>query len=397
MRKVEGDSGTEINSLWEDAGGPFARAVDQKRERKMGRRITVLGGGNTAFSLAAQLALQGDEILLWEHPDFAWTLEPLRTTLTIHLEGAGNNGAARLSAVTTNAAEALGWSEMLLCSVPSYAHAPFITELVPHLRPGHVITLLPGNFGALAFAAALRDVGVAGVIVAESDTAPFVCRKVAPDRATIWGVVSNLGLGVFPASQTAEVLPELQSIFPGASGYRNVLETGLSAMNPVVHPAGVLMNAGRIERSRGEFYFYDEGVTPSVVRAIEAVDSERLAIGRAYGLELTPVAAAFHSAGFGPAGDLWAVINGSKMLTALRAPGQINTRWLTEDIPFGLCTWSNLGAAVSVPTPTIDALIVLSSVVLDIDLRQQSRSLLHLGIAGFDRQQVAMLLDSGNS
>ena len=100
------------------------------------------------------------------------------------------------------------------------------------------------------------------------------------------------------------------------------------------------MNAGRIERSRGEFWFYEEGVTPSVVNVIEAVDRERLALGAALGLHLTPVAEAFHRAGFGPAGDLWAIINGSRMLTALRAPGQVDTRWLTEDIPYGLATWA---------------------------------------------------------
>ena len=38
-------------------------------------------------------------------------------------------------------------------------------------------------------------------------------------------------------------------------------------------------------------------------------------------------------------------INGSRMLTALRAPGQVETRWLTEDIPFGLATWALLGGA----------------------------------------------------
>lgn len=361
----------------------------------MGRRITVLGGGNTAFSLAANLALGGIDVLMWEHPQFAWTLDPIRESLTIHLDGAGRSGAARLAGVTTDPAEALRWSDLLLCSVPSYAHQPFIDELGPHLRPGHVLTLLPGNMGSLAFATALRSAGIEGVIVVESDTAPFVCRKMAPDRATIWGTVSNLGLGVFPASQTREVLPELQTIFPGASAYRNVLETGLSAMNPVVHPAGVLMNAGRIERSRGEFYFYDEGVTPAVVTAIEAVDAERLMIGRAYGYELTPVAEAFHSAGFGPAGDLWSVINGSKMLTALRAPGQINTRWLTEDIPFGLCTWSALGAAVEVETPVIDALITIASAVLATDWRAQQRSLTELGLNGLHPDAIGHYLETG--
>ena len=48
-------------------------------------RITVLGGGNTAFSMAANLALTGFEVLLWEHPAFADTIEPIRESLTIHL------------------------------------------------------------------------------------------------------------------------------------------------------------------------------------------------------------------------------------------------------------------------------------------------------------------------
>ena len=74
------------------------------------------------------------------------------------------------------------------------------------------------------------------------------------------------------------------------------------------------MNAGRIERSRGDFYFYEEGVTPAVVRAIEALDAERQAIGAALGFAVTPVAEGFAAAGFGPAGDLWATINGSRML-----------------------------------------------------------------------------------
>jgi opine dehydrogenase len=358
-------------------------------------RITVLGGGNTAFSIAANLALAGHQILLWEHPDFAATIAPIRDTKTIHLEGNARTGAARIAGVTTDPAEALAWSETLVCSVPSYAHQAFIDQLVPHLRPGHVLALLPGNLGALAFAGALKASGVTGVVLAESDTAPYVCRKIGPDRAVIWGTVSAIGMGVFPASQTAEVMPMLEQLFPGARAYGDVLETGLSAMNPVIHPPGVLMNAGRIERSRGEFYFYDEGVTPSVVRAIEALDAERRAIGNALGYELIPVAEAFHGAGFGPAGELWSVINGSAMLTALRAPGSVNTRWLTEDIPYGLVAWSELGAAVGVATPVIDALITLSSAVLATDFREQGRGAAALGLSGLSPEQRVQLLSLG--
>lgn len=362
---------------------------------RMAKRITVLGGGNTAFSLAANLTLSGHEVLIWEHPDFAWTLDPIRTNLTIGLDGSANTGAARIAGVTTDPAEALAWSELLLCSVPSYAHAPFIEQLSPHLRPGHVLALLPGNLGTLAFGKALRERGIDGVVLVESDTAPYVCRKSAPDRAVIWGTVARLGLGVFPASQTTEVLPELQEVFPGAIAYRHVLEAGLSAMNPVVHPPGVLMNAGRIERSKGEFYFYEEGVTPAVVRAIESLDRERLAVGAGYGMTLTPVAAGFHQAGFGPAGDLWAVINGSRMLTALRAPGQVDSRWLTEDVPYGLATWAALGDAVDVSTPVMDALITLASVMLGRDFRAEHRALGDLGIADAPRDGLGTVLEIG--
>ena len=362
--------------------------------RRAGGRVTVLGGGNTAFSIAAKLALDGFDVLLWEHPAFAHTIAPIRESLTITLEGASKTGAGKLAGVTTDVSEALAWSDLLLCSVPSYAHAPFIEQIVPHLRSGHTLVLLPGNLGSLAFAEAIRAAGITGVVVAESDTAPYVCRKSGPDRAVIWGVVPRLGVGVFPASQTSEVMPAIQQVFPGATAYDHVLSAGLSALNPIVHPPGVLLNAGRIERSRGEFWFYEEGVTPAVVSAIEALDLERLAIGAAFGLTLTPVAEGFAAAGFGPSGDLWSVINGSRMLTSLRAPGQIDTRWLTEDVPFGLATWSALAQLVGVATPMIDALVTLASAVLGIDFRAKQRSPGDLGLGGLDAEGVLALVSS---
>jgi opine dehydrogenase len=151
------------------------------------------------------------------------------------------------------------------------------------------------------------------------------------------------------------------------------------------------MNAGRIERSRGEFWFYEEGVTPAVVNVIEAVDRERLALGAALGLRLTPVAEAFHRAGFGPAGDLWGVINGSKMLTALRAPGQVETRWLTEDIPYGLATWAALGDRLGVATPMMDALVTLASAALGRSFADETRDLDDVGLSLLDDESLRRL------
>ncbi|HET6320098.1 MAG TPA: NAD/NADP octopine/nopaline dehydrogenase family protein, partial [Chloroflexota bacterium] len=321
----------------------------------MPRPVVVLGGGNTAFAIAAKLALEGNEVVLWEHESQAASLAPIREQRRVRLAGTGGEGTATLAAVTTDPGEALAAGDILLASVPSYAHAPFAEALLPHLRPTHLLTLLPGNLGSLAFARLLRERGLApgktGPTLAESDTAPYVCRKTAPDTAAIWGVVPAMGVGVFPSVGTGEALQALTLYFPGVRPYPHALAAGLGAMNPVVHPPGVIMNAGRIERSRGEFYFYEEGVTPGVVRVIEGLDAERRALAAAFGLTLLPVAEAFHAAGFGPKGDLWATINGSRMLTQLRAPGSLQTRWISEDVPYGLRTWAELGRTAGVRMP----------------------------------------------
>lgn len=358
------------------------------------KALTILGGGNTAFAVAANLALRGFEITLCEHPNFATALDPIRASGKIKLIGVAEQGIAQIHQVTDDIEVALR-NDLILLIVPAYAHKPFAEWCAPYLRNGHMIVMTPGTLGALAFGQIVRASGNQHKIAfAETDTAPYVCRKTAPDAATIWGVVSGLGLGVYPATETEPVADALQEIFTinGRTGaasaitpYPNVLACGLSAMNPVVHPAGVLMNAGRVEYARGEFYFYEEGVTPTVAQVIYAVDSERRAIGQALGFALTPVDAAFHAAGFGPKGDLWATINGSRMLTQLRAPGAVNTRWLTEDIPYGLAAWSRLADQLGVATPTMKALVTLAAAALQQDFWQTARTPDQLGLAGMDK------------
>ncbi|MBV7333552.1 NAD/NADP octopine/nopaline dehydrogenase family protein [Chloroflexi bacterium TSY] len=360
-------------------------------------RLTILGGGNTAFAVAANLALRGMEITICEHPDFAWTLEPIVDNQTIMLEGVAETGLASLAKLTTDPQVGLQ-NDLLLLIVPAYAHKPFAEFCAPYLRDGHIVVITPGTLGSLEFARIVREAGnQSDIVFAETDTAPYVCRKSSPDSAIIWGVVSALGLGAYPATRTEEVADALAEIFTidgrndsrtAIAPYPNVIACGLSAMNPVVHPPGVLMNAGRVEHSRGEFYFYDEGVTPTVVDVIYALDAERRAVGKALGLDLTPVDEAFHAAGFGPKGDLWATINGSRMLTQLRAPGMIDTRWLTEDVPYGVAAWSLLGDQLGVQTPLMRSLVTLANAALKRDFWASARSPEKLGIEQLNKTSL---------
>jgi opine dehydrogenase len=358
--------------------------------------LTILGGGNTAFAVAANLTLAGHAVTLCELPAFRHMVEPILSSRQVRLDGVAHRGTARLHAVTIDFAEALATNDLVLLIVPAYAHRPFAEACAPFLRPGQTLVLLPGTLGSLEFARILRERGTAeGVVLAETDTAPYVCRKVAPDAAHIWGVVSGLGLGVLPAVRTEGVARLLGEVFPGVRLYPHVLACGLAALNPVVHPAGVLLNAGRIEYARGEFYFYEEGVTPAACRVIETVDRERRAIGQALDLDLLPVAEAFHAAGFGPKGDLWATINGSRMLTQLRAPGTLESRWLTEDVPYGLAAWAKLGEQLGVATPLLRALVDVASAATGVDFWGTARTPHQLGIAHFSKAQLLEFVKEG--
>ena len=69
------------------------------------------------------------------------------------------------------------------------------------------------------------------------------------------------------------------------------------------------------------------------------------------------------------------------MLTRLKAPGSLESRWLTEDIPYGLAAWCSVGAQYGVETPTLRALVNLGSIVMGFDAWQAGRGVEELGIA----------------
>jgi opine dehydrogenase len=203
-----------------------------------------------------------------------------------------------------------------------------------------------------------------------------------------------VGLGVFPASKTAwavELLGGVLDLEPA----KNVLECGFGSINPVIHPSGTVLNAGRIERSRGEFYVYEEGMTPSVARVIDLLDAERLAIAKTLGFTLMPLAEALSSAGLGPVGTTWQTLNGSQTLTFIKGPTSLKGRYLAEDIPYGLLTWASIADGLGIETPMMDAFVTMGFGLLGYGPERGSRDAADLGLAGLDVQAMLDYVESG--
>jgi len=156
----------------------------------------------------------------------------------------------------------------------------------PHLRDGQVLILNPGRTGgALEFARVLEDEGVRDrVTVAEAQSLLYACRLIGPARVRITGIKNEIRLAAFAATQTVAVIEAIRPLLPQFGPAANVLETSFDNVGAVFHPTTMVLNASRIEAGQ-DFGFY-RNMTPAVARLLDAVDQERLAVARAFGVEL---------------------------------------------------------------------------------------------------------------
>ncbi len=96
---------------------------------------------------------------------------------------------------------------------------------------------------------------------------------------------------------------------------------------------------------------------------------------------------------YGPRGTLWESVNGSAGLTPVHGPDSLSSRYLTEDVPFGLVPWASLGHAVGVATPIMDALVEIGGAIMGVNPWEHGRNLKKMGLEGMSLQQIKAYLE----
>jgi opine dehydrogenase len=363
--------------------------------------IAVLGGGNGGFCTVADLTLRGFEVRLYELPEFAHTLEPVLQAGGIALRGVVGEGFARPALVTTDIQAAIQDAELILVVVPSEGHIPVARACAPYIKSDQVVVLIPGNCGgALEFHQELvAHGGSQGVTIAETTTLMYAVKKEAGNSVWARGLKHYMPLAAFPASRTTKVIERLHPAFPMFSPAQNILDTSFNNLNAIVHPAGMLMNMGFIEGQRlEEWYFYKDGFTESIGRVGNQLDRERLAIVRAFGLPEVSVVETLcryygHQGLNG--GNLYELFRDSPIHHPARGPKTTQHRMVSEDVPYGLVPLASFGRLAGVPTPTIDAVITVASVVNQCDYRSTGRTVEGLGLGGLSPTEILHYVTNG--
>lgn len=151
----------------------------------------------------------------------------------------------------------------------------------------------------------------------------------------------------------------------------DLLTIALSNLNPQNHMGIALCNLSRIER--GEAWGQNSNITPRVGRLLEALDRERVAIATAFGRSVRTITD-HYSLSFGVSG--MSVSAMSEILVQRgsdpQGPRDAQTRYVLEDVPFGLAPTLMLAEMVNVDAPLHRSGLAILGACYGLDLANEN-------------------------
>jgi opine dehydrogenase len=357
--------------------------------KNTGLKVAVIGAGNGGQAFAAHMALKGNEVNLFGLSNEE--LKPIREKGGIELKR-GLQGFGRLSKVTTAIDEAVEDAELIMVVTPSVILHTIATLLNRYLKDGQVVVLNPGRtFGALEFAQVTKNLGCrAKFFLAETFTLLYACSLDGPALVDIFGVKSGVQIAAFPSLYNEKVLDLIHRAgFPQFIPAENVLQTSLNNCSPITHPAPTLLSFSLIQSS-DELYYYQDAITPHVATYVEKIDNERVALGKALGINVIS-AREFYNLIYNVTGrNLYEVFQNVPAYKGTFKPSKdlMTGNNIIDEIPKSLIPLYCLGKALNVPTPTIKTVIDLACQICEVNFWSIGRTLRNVGLEGLTAKEM---------
>lgn len=354
----------------------------------------VIGGGNGGQSAAGHLGLMGYHVRLYDIIDE--TINAVNARGGIEVSGEVT-GFGPVEFASKDLARVVQGADIVMVITPALAHRELAESLAGYIKPGQMVFIHPGaTFGALEFRQVFiqKGVDIKDITLCEAQSLIYACRATAPGQASIKGIKKQLAVAALPATGTPNAVKVLRSAFPQIVPARNVLETSLTNLNAVMHPAPSLLNVSMIESGR-DWKYYLDGIPPTIGAFIENLDKERVALGAAMGLKL-PTALDMYKAMYGvEAPTLSEAVKLNKAYWEIQGQKKVDTRYVLEDIPMGLVPMVSLAERVGVKTDFMTTVCRLGCQLLNRDLISTGRTMDRLGLGGLSKEGILDLVQNG--
>jgi opine dehydrogenase len=367
--------------------------------------VSIVGAGNCGCAFAVDLENQGVKVLLYAHPEHSATVDAIRENG--FLGSTGKVEGRFHPAVTTDMGEALRFSKTILIAVPAYAQENILSELEKYDVSNHIIVVVSGNLFTLVACKRIR-----ARYLIETSASPYGSRLLDGRKIeqqehvkpwysiSVFGFKSVMPIASLPTDLGEDRRADIGSLFPGSLQWcSNVLEAAFYNFNGVLHPITAVMNSGWIEHTKGDFYFYQEGMTPSVTRIMQEIDNERMAIANEYGARVTPCLEQMNTYYGLNHGSLRDFAKMSPLHSSMKmSPTSMQHRYVVEDLPYVLVPWYELGRKAGKQSPFIRSLILWASMINNTDYLGVGRNLEALGFENWSLDDIVdMVMATSNT
>lgn len=365
-------------------------------------RYTIIGTSVGALAVAAELRLANHPVTLASRPEESAALERLagRPGLRVVNEapdwgpGVGEPTVSGL-VFQPDLRAAISDADIIIVMVPPNFHEALLAPCADLLRDDQLVLLSPGGIGGALLISRLAARAAPRLLVGQTSSMPHAAHPLEDGGIRVTGKKKRLAVGVFPAVRTGEMLERLSGAFPQFVGSADVIENGLSSALGV-HPAPMLMNAAQIEQ-KGPYAYDGYDITPSIARVIEVVDAERQEILRALGGTVQSFAELLVEAYGVEGASFYEVVHNVGSYKQALSPPDLEYRYLSEDVPTQVVPAALLGRALGVPTPMLDALVVMTNAVHGVDHWTSGWTLERLGLAGLGREAILSFVKTGKA
>lgn len=358
--------------------------------------FTVCGSGRAGAAIAADVALMGFQVNLFELDSFKENILPIMEKGGIELSGktqSGKIGFAKLNKITTDPEEAVKDADVVMITAPAFGHKAFFETIFPCLRHGQNIVFNTGYWASLRFTNFLKERGAfEKITLAEANIMPYLSGKEG-NKAHIFNVKRDIKLATFPGNRESRIFDILELVYPQHKRVPNVLWTNFAPGNPSVHATLLLPIAGiPFDRYKG-CKLYAEA-TLCGAKLVEAFDKERIKIAKTLGCDVETAFEWFQKT-YGYKGrDIGEALRRSphaeRFIPAERLRGVV-----MEDLAYFYVPVSRIADSLGLAAPLIKGVIEVMGVMLDTNYWENGVTLEQLGFVGLTVEQIVKYVNTG--
>lgn len=323
-------------------------------------KVTIIGGGNIGTAIACYLPKNVEVVIISSKPRI-WN-----NILTYTDKVTKESYESKIDLVTNDYKEAINNSDVIFITHPSFLIEDTINSISPYLKESAIVGIVPGTGGAEFYCQKLRS---RSITVFGTDRVPCVSRVESYGKSVIASKKDQIRLATIPSSKCSEVASTISKLLGlQIKPIDNYLTVTLTPSNPILHTSRLytMITNNPSGEWKENVYFYkdwDNDASEVMLKCDEELHKICNSLDK---LDMSGVISLKEHYNVNSTDECTAKIKSIETLGHILSPMveksgayiiDKESRYFTEDIPYGLVIIKGFAVICKVNTPQIDRML----------------------------------------